>query len=123
MPQKITDDELLTRVEQELRATQDYMGGKLSAQRRRALAYYMGLAEGELAPPEIDGRSSFVSTNVRDTIEWMLPSLLRIFTGSDRVVSLTPRKPSWPPNRVTRRHSRPPRSCSSRSTAFRPGRR
>lgn len=93
MPQKITDDELLTRVEQELRAAQDYMGGKLSAQRRRALAYYMGLAEGELAPPEIDGRSSFVSTDVRDTIEWMLPSLLRIFTGSDRVVSLTPRKP------------------------------
>ena len=93
MPQKITDDELLSRVEQELRAAQDYMGGKLSAQRRRALAYYMGQAEGDLAPPEVDGRSSFVSTDVADTVEWMLPSLLRIFTASDRVVSLTPRKP------------------------------
>lgn len=93
MPQKITDDELLSRVEQELRAAQDYMGGKLSAQRRRALSYYMGQAEGDLAPPEVDGRSSFVSTDVADTVEWMLPSLLRIFTASDRVVSLTPRKP------------------------------
>ena len=93
MPQKITDDELLSRGEQELRAAQDYMGGKLSAQRRRALSYYMGQAEGDLAPPEVDGRSSFVSTDVADTVEWMLPSLLRIFTASDRVVSLTPRKP------------------------------
>jgi len=93
MPQKITDDELLSRVEQELRAAQDYIGGKLSAQRRRALQYYMGQPEGELAPPEVDGRSSFVSTDVADTVEWMLPSLLRIFTASDRVVSLTPRKP------------------------------
>lgn len=93
MPQKITEDELLSRVEQELRAAQDYMGGKLSTQRRRALAYYMGQAEGDLAPSEIDGRSSFVSTDVRDTVEWMLPSLLRIFTSSDRVVQLNPRKP------------------------------
>lgn len=93
MPQKITDDELLVRVDQELRAAQDYMGGKLSTQRRVALQYYMGQAEGDLAPPEVEGRSTFVSTDVADTVEWMLPSLLRIFTASDRVVQLNPRKP------------------------------
>ena len=93
MPKKITDDELLARVDQELRSAQDYMGGKLSTQRRKALMYYMGQAEGDLAPPEVEGRSTYVSTDVADTIEWMLPSLLRIFTASDRVVQLNPRKP------------------------------
>lgn len=93
MPKKITDDELLARVDQELRQAQDYMGGKLAAQRRKALQYYMGQAEGDLAPPEVEGRSTFVSTDVADTVEWMLPSLLRIFTASDRVVQLNPRKP------------------------------
>ncbi len=90
---KITDDELLTRVDQELRQAQDYMGGKLAVQRRKALQYYMAQPEGDLAPPDVDGRSSVVSTDVSDTVEWLLPSLLKIFTASDRVVSLTPRKP------------------------------
>lgn len=93
MPKPITDDELLTRVDQELRAAQDYMGGKLSAQRRKALQYYLAQPTGDLAPPEVQGRSSIVATDVADTVEWMLPSLLRIFTASDRVVQLNPRKP------------------------------
>lgn len=95
MAKKITDDELLTRVDQELRQAQDYMGGKLAVQRRKALQYYMAQPEGDLAAPEIDGRSSVVSTDVSDTVEWLLPSLLKIFTASDRVVSLTPRKPGF----------------------------
>ena len=93
MAKKITDDELIARVDSELRQAQDYMGGKLAIQRQRALKYYMAQAEGDLAPPEIDGRSSFVSTDVADTVEWMLPTLLKIFTASDRVVQLNPRKP------------------------------
>ena len=39
MPQKITDDELIARVDQEMRMAQDFMGGKLSQQRRKALQY------------------------------------------------------------------------------------
>ena len=93
MAKKISDDELITRVDQELRAAQDYMGGKLAVQRRKALQYYMAQPEGDLAAPEIDGRSSVVSTDVADTVEWLLPSLLKIFTASDRVVQLNPRKP------------------------------
>lgn len=93
MPQKITDTELLARVDAELHQAQDYMGGKLSVQRRHALQYYLAQAEGELAPPEVEGRSTIVSTDVADAVEWMLPSLLRIFTASDRVVTLAPRKP------------------------------
>jgi len=89
---KITDEDLITRVDQELRAAQDYMGGKLAVQRRKALQYYLALPEGDLAPPEVDGRSSVVSTDVSDTVEWLLPSLLKIFTASDRVVQLNPRK-------------------------------
>ena len=93
MSKKINDEELITRVDQELRQAQDYMGGKLAVQRRKALQYYMAQPEGDLAAPEVDGRSSVVATDVADTVEWLLPSLLKIFTASDRVVQLNPRKP------------------------------
>lgn len=92
---KITDDELIARVDQELRLAQDYMGGKLADQRRKAMQYYLAQPIGDLSPPEVDGRSTIVSTDVADTVEWMLPSLLKIFTASDNVVQLVPRKPGF----------------------------
>lgn len=65
--------------------------GKLSHQREKALQYYNGEATGELAPPEAEGRSSVVSSDLADTIEWMLPSLLKIFTGGEQIVRFDPR--------------------------------
>lgn len=67
-------------------------GGKLSEDRRKALAYYYGEAVGDLAPPDIDGRSSIVSTEVADTIEWIMPTLMRIFTGGDNAVEFAPQR-------------------------------
>ena len=47
---------------------------------------------GEKLGTEIDGRSQVVSTDVADTIETILPNLLRIFTASDQVVKCEPVK-------------------------------
>ena len=47
-----------------------------------ATKYYYGLPFGD----EEDGRSKVVSTDVRDAVLSMLPSLLRVFVGSDQVV-------------------------------------
>ena len=64
------------------------MGGNLSGQRKKSLEYYMGEPLGT----EIDGRSQVVSTDVADTIETILPNLLKIFTASDQVIKCEPVK-------------------------------
>jgi len=46
-----------------------------------------------LGPTEGPSKSSFVSTDVRDAILMMLPSLIRIFAASENVISLVPRSP------------------------------
>ena len=38
----------------------------------------------------IPGRSSIVSSDVMDTIEWMMPSLMRVFTASHDIVVIQP---------------------------------
>ena len=63
-----------------------FLGGELSESRRKSLEYYLGDRLGT----EIDGRSQVVSTDVADTIESMLPGLLKVFTASDKVVSCEP---------------------------------
>lgn len=91
-PPPITDDALIAITDQHIRAAMGYMGGKLSEARRRNVSFYLAKAEGELAPPQIEGRSQVVSTDVADTVEWMLPSLLKIFTAGDQVVEFVPRQ-------------------------------
>lgn len=92
MAQKITEDQLKAITDQEIRQSLGYMGGKLSEQRRKAEYYYLGLPKGDLSPPEVEGRSTVVSTDVSDTVEWMLPALLKIFTAGDNVVEFAPQQ-------------------------------
>jgi hypothetical protein len=61
---------------------------KLSSERANAMAYYLGDVSKDL--PTEDGRSSAVSSDVADTIEGMLPSLMEIFAGSEEVVKFDP---------------------------------
>lgn len=61
-----------------------------SFQRARAMSYYMGEAEGELAPPEVQGRSKVVSKDLMDTVEWAMPALMRMFTATDDIVRFEP---------------------------------
>ena len=64
-----------------------FLGGALSDSRKKSLEYYMGDKAWVL---NIDGRSQVVSTDVSDTIETILPNLLRVFTSSDQVVRCEP---------------------------------
>ncbi|HKZ41712.1 MAG TPA: hypothetical protein VJ044_12160, partial [Candidatus Hodarchaeales archaeon] len=61
----------------------------LSSQREKAMDYYLARPFGN----EQEGRSQVVSTDVMDTIEWIMPSLIRIFTSSDKAVSFEPYGP------------------------------
>nr|BAR27954.1 portal protein [uncultured Mediterranean phage uvMED] len=88
MADKVTELELKNIIGQEINNAMGYMGGNLSAQRKKSLEYYMGEPLGT----EIDGRSQVVSTDVADTIETILPNLLKIFTASDQTVKCEPQK-------------------------------
>lgn len=62
---------------------------QLQADREEALDYYHGRAVGTLAGPDGEDRSSVVSRDLLDTVEWVLPKLVKVFL-SDDVVELTP---------------------------------
>jgi hypothetical protein len=82
----MTDSELSALLEAEQVSALGYLGGDLSDARKKAMEYYLG----ELFGNEVDGRSKVVSTDVADTIEWILPSLIKMFTAGDDVVSFEP---------------------------------
>jgi soluble cytochrome b562 len=89
---QITDSDLIAITDQEIKNSVGYSSGRLSEMRRKAEYFYLAEAKGELAPPEIEGRSTVVSTDVSDTIEWMLPNLLKIFTAGDNAVEFAPQR-------------------------------
>jgi hypothetical protein len=61
---------------------------QLSEERADALDYYFGDMDKDM--PAQDCRSRAVSTDVADTIEGLMPSLMDIFAGSDEVVRFEP---------------------------------
>lgn len=90
---RITEDGLKALVQNEMRQALGFAGGKLAEQRRKSEIYYLGEAELDLSPPEIPDRSTFVSTDVRNVIEAMLPQLMVKFVGGDTVIEFEPTKP------------------------------
>jgi hypothetical protein len=60
--------------------------GELAAIRARSIEDYLGEPYGD----EVEGQSQVVSRDTFDTIESIKPSLLRIFTGGDRVCKFDP---------------------------------
>ena len=82
---KLDDEELLAKVQQEVNAALGYED-EISEQRKEALLRYTSQPYGN----EVEGRSQVVDTTVMDTIEWIKPSLMRIFTSGDEVVKFLP---------------------------------
>jgi hypothetical protein len=61
---------------------------KLAEERAAALDYYLGDMSRDMPAP--DGRSKAVSTDVADTVEGLMPTLMEIFCGGDEVVRFEP---------------------------------
>ena len=85
---KLTDDELISRVNSEIADSIGY-NDTVSDQREKAMEYYYGLPLGN----EVDGRSQYVDSSVMDTIEWIKPSLMRVFASGDEMVTFAPHGP------------------------------
>jgi len=88
MAEEITEEELLTRIKGELTDALGY-SDTISEQREKAMEYYYALPFGN----EVEGRSQFVDSTVQDTIEWIKPSLMRIFASGDEMVKFSPHGP------------------------------
>ena len=64
-------------------------GGELQKERAEAMDFYLGRQFNSVP----QGRSSVVSRDVADSIEWIKPGILRIFTSGDDVISFDPQGP------------------------------
>ena len=82
------EEELLSRIRSEIEDSLGY-DGEISDQREKAQEYYYAEPFGN----EVEGRSQFVDSTVQDTIEWIKPSLMRIFASGDEMVTFTPHGP------------------------------
>ena len=82
---KISDEELIQRVNNEISDALGY-NDTIDKQRETAMEYYYGMPLGN----EVDGRSQYVDSSVMDTIEWIKPSLMRVFASGDEMVTFNP---------------------------------
>ena len=85
----VSNDELAAIIEREVSQSIGHWDGSLAAERKLELDYYNSKPFGN----EIEGESQVVSSDVSDTVEGLLPSLLKIFTASDDAVRFDPRGP------------------------------
>ena len=87
---RMTKNELRALIGTELDNCYGAYSGELSGDISKALEYYLGEPFGN----EIDGKSQVISRDVMDVIEWIMPSLMRVFTSNERAVVFDPVEPT-----------------------------
>lgn len=84
---KMDDYQLNSIVTAEIRDSLNHFDSEYSQERIRALDFYLGEPLGN----EVEGRSKVISTDVADTIEQIMPNLMRVFTANDQYVRFAAR--------------------------------
>jgi hypothetical protein len=89
---KLDPEEIQAALQRHIEDARNYQASELTPDRVRATKYYRGDPFGSEGPKEVQGRSQFVSTDVRDTVLAMLPSFVRLFLPtSGHVIEYQPR--------------------------------
>ncbi|MEN3953592.1 hypothetical protein [Iodidimonas sp. SYSU 1G8] len=83
------EEDLQAIVASEIDDAADYIDNTVSTERAFATDYYWGRPFGN----EEEGRSQVVSYDVRDTVQAIMPSLMRVFFAGDNVVEFVPQGP------------------------------
>lgn len=83
----IEGSDLSALIANELRSARRYADSELSDRRAENIEYYQGVMRDVPAAPN---RSSVMSRDVTDTISWMLPGIIRVFTASDNMAIYEP---------------------------------
>jgi len=84
---KMDDYQLGSIVSGEITDALNHFDSEYTEERLRALDFYLGEPLGN----EVEGRSSVVATEVADTVEAIMPNLMRVFTANDKYVRFAPR--------------------------------
>ena len=84
----MSEEEYQGAVKAAIKDAADYIDDEVAPDREKAIKYYRADPFGN----EEEGRSQVVMTEVRDTILAMMPSLLRVFTASEKPVEFAPRR-------------------------------
>jgi hypothetical protein len=89
-PEPMTEDDLKALLAAKIQSSHQWYGtGKLSSKRIDADKFYRGEPLGN----EQDGRSQVISRDVAEAVDSIMPSLMRVFAGGDRVVVFEPQGP------------------------------
>jgi hypothetical protein len=80
---KMSNDDILAEIKLEVSASVGANNTTIEQSRRDAIRYYNGDYYGD----EQEGRSAVVTTEVRDTIESIMPQLMKIFASTDEIVN------------------------------------
>lgn len=83
---KMDETELLEILRDKERAASHYIHGQLGSEREASMREYYRQPYGN----EEDGWSQIVASDVSDSVEWILPALLKTFTATDKAVSFEP---------------------------------
>jgi hypothetical protein len=87
-PKGMDDTKLEAIVSSQIRLAKSHDSREREGDRSKALDYYMGRMD-KYVPPET-GKSKVVSRDTADTIGWMLPGIMRVYTASDRMAIAEP---------------------------------
>ena len=87
MAEQMDDYQLNSIIASEIRDSLNHFDTEFSQERLRAMDFYLGEPLGN----EVEGRSQVVSTEVSDTIEAIMPNLMRVFTSNDKYVRFNAR--------------------------------
>jgi hypothetical protein len=83
---KMDDERLLSILQAQEDNSAAFTWGALASEREESMREYFRMPYGT----EQDGWSTIVTSDVQDTVEWILPALLKIFTSTDQAVSFDP---------------------------------
>ena len=97
MADKITDDELQAICNTFLHTSMGAPSSEVGVVRDRNIRAYNAQPVMEFAPPEIEDRSQYVSQDVAEVVDGMLPQLLDVFVSDDTALTCAPTKPDVPP--------------------------
>jgi hypothetical protein len=86
---KMDEEKLLDILNRKEERAGNYVWGQLGNERETSLREYYRLPYGN----EEDGWSQIVSSDIQDTVEWILPALLKTFSSTDKAVVFEPSKP------------------------------
>ena len=91
MADKLTDAQLGAIISNQIELAKNHYQNGRSVARDKALDYYFGRMD-KYVPPETN-RSRVVSRDVADTIGWLMPQIMRVFTASGSMFVAEPVEP------------------------------